>query len=325
MIVVLDAEVFAKTSTADLMVFRWLGATGRHRIVLLDEKAPAYTAWLATLDAEIRDEWERVVGLGFRQQAQEPSFHEIQVIATGESSWSATPPSLTVGDTIDLLQRPYRVLVENGFSDRAFLFSMCDRATREFLEQRREREWIEVEHCGGLGDMEKRTKEVRKTVSARRRCSVLFDGDGLRPGRPSPESTAIRDLCYPDIHHHQLERRAIENYLPRAALERWCKQAHGKARLEREAQVKALFALGDEQRAHYNMKEGFDKDAPNAHKAGALWDAVKGDTRRVLDQGLDKNIAKLYRDGYVRSEELERAPAVTRVQEFAREIVERIR
>lgn len=113
--------------------------------------------------------------------------------------------------------------------------------------------------------------------------------------------------------------------MPRAALERWCKLAQGRARIERVAQVEALFALREEQRAHYNMKEGFAKDAPNAHRAGALWDGVQGETRRLLDEGLDKHIADLYRDGYVRFEELERSAPVTAVQEFAREVVERIR
>lgn len=104
MIVVLDTEVFVKTSTADLMVFRWLGATGRHRVVVVDEKAPAYTAWLAALSEETRDEWERVVGFGLRENATKPSFYEVQVVATGESRWSATPPSLTVEDAIDVLR-----------------------------------------------------------------------------------------------------------------------------------------------------------------------------------------------------------------------------
>lgn len=325
MIVVLDAEVFAKASTADLMVFRWLGATGRHRVVVLDTRAPVYATWLATLDEATREEWARVIGDGFRQNAQEPSFYEIDVVAAAESRWSVSPPALTVADAIDLLQRPYRILVENGFSDRAFLFSMCDRATRSFFEQRRAREWLEVEHCGGLGDMEKRAKEVRKDVPHRMRSSVLFDGDAMQPGRPSAESRAIRDLCHPDVHHHQLERRAIENYLPRAALDRWCKQVDGKARRDRQAQVEALFALPERRRAHYNMKEGFEKDAPNAHKAGDLWSGFQGEGRRLLEKGLDKHIANLYRDGYVLFEELENAPAITNVQRFAREVMERIR
>src|SRR5262249_53748583 len=154
------------------------------------------------------------------------------------------------------------------------------------------------EHCGGNDHLKKRAQDLRKVPVTRLRCSALFDGDGMQPGVPSPESRAIRDICYPDVHHHQLQRRAIENYLPRAALERWCKQTGGRARRDREAQIDALFALREDQRAHYNMKEGFERDAPNAHKAGNLWDDTAAETRRLLNIGLDKDIAKLYRDGY---------------------------
>ncbi|WP_437793721.1 hypothetical protein [Sorangium sp. So ce693] len=325
MMVLIEAEVFAGTSTADLMVLLWLGATRRHRIVVLDDQAPAYTAWLAGLDEATRGDWERVVGDGLRLNALEPSYHEVWVTAHGQSTWSYPSPTLTFGDAIDLLQRPYRLLVENGITDRAFLLSMCDRATREFLEERISREWIEAEHCGGLGELEKRVKEIRRQVAARMRCSAIFDSDAMQPGEPSPKSRAIRDLCYPDVHHHQLERRAIENYLPRAALDRWCQLAQGRARLDRRAQVEALFALRDDQRAHYNMKEGFEKDLPNAHRAGELFAAISGETRRLLRYGLDVHIANLYRDDYVHFHDLERAAVVARVQKFAREIVERIR
>ncbi len=71
------------------------------------------------------------------------------------------------------------------------------------------------------------------------------------------------------------------------------------------------------------MKEGFEKDAPNAHKAGALWNGIAGETRRLLNTGLDQDIAALYRDGDVLFDELERAGATSRVHDFASEIVER--
>jgi hypothetical protein len=325
MMVLLDAELFVGTSTADLMVLLWLGATQRHRIVVRDDQATAYTAWLAGLDEATRADWERVVGDGLRQSELEPSYHEVWVTARGESTWSYPHPILTFGDAIDFLQRPYRLLLENGLTDRAFLLSMCDRATREFLEERISREWVEAEHCGGLGELEKRVKKVRGHVATRMRSSAMFDSDAMRPGAPSPKSEVVRNLCYPDVHHHQLERRAIENYLPRAALERWCQLAQGRTRDKRKAQVEALFALRDDQRAHYNMKEGFEKDLPNVHRAGELFAVISGETRRLLHHGLDVHIANLYRDGHVHFHELERAAVVAHVQQFAREIVERIR
>ncbi|WP_437568314.1 hypothetical protein [Sorangium sp. So ce542] len=325
MMVLLEAEVFAETSTADLMVLLWLGATRRHRIVVLDDQAPAYTSWLEGLDELTRADWERVVGDGLRQSALEPSYHEVWITARGQSNWCYPNPTLTFDDAVDFLQRPYRILVENGFADRAFLLCMCDRATREFLEDRLSREWLEAEHCGGLGDLEKRAKEVRRHVATRMRCSAMFDSDAMRPGVPSSMSEAIRNICYPDMHFHQLERRTIENYLPRSALDRWCQSTQGRARLDRKAQVEALFALRDEQRAHYNMKEGFGKDLPNVHRAGDLFADIPDETRRLLHDGLDKHIANLYRDGYVHYHELERTVAVAKIQQFAREIVERIR
>ncbi len=42
--VVLGPEVFAEIPTADLIVMLWLGL--RHRVVVLDDLAPAYLTWL---------------------------------------------------------------------------------------------------------------------------------------------------------------------------------------------------------------------------------------------------------------------------------------
>lgn len=325
MIALLEPEIFASSAAADLMVLLWLGATMRHRIVVADDRDTAYTGWLAALDPATRAEWERVVGDGLGQHAKEPSQYEVWVAARGPSTWAAPMPTLTVADAVEFLQRPYRILVENGFSDRAFLLSFSDPRTRAFLEERIAREWVEVEHCGGNDHLEKRAKEIRKQPSARMRCSALFDGDGMQPNQPSAKSASIQAICYPDVHHHQLERRAIENYLPRAALERWARRAQGRARIHREAQVDALFALQDGQRAHYNMKGGFKKDEPNAHRAGTLFSGVSDESRRLLYEGLGEDIAGLYRDGDVRFHELEPAGAVDHVQAFAREIVARIR
>ena len=36
------------------------------------------------------------------------------------------------------------------------------------------------------------------------------------------------DEGYPEIHHHMLDRRSIENYLPRRALERWARLSDGR-------------------------------------------------------------------------------------------------
>lgn len=83
MIVLLEAEVFVEAAPTELLVLLWLGATGRHRIAVLDETAPAYIAWLAQQDEVTRGDWQRVVGESVLQHVREPSYHEVLIAARG--------------------------------------------------------------------------------------------------------------------------------------------------------------------------------------------------------------------------------------------------
>lgn len=323
--VILRPDVFASPRTPELMVFLWLGASLRHRVVIEDEGDAGYLAWLGTLDPITRQDWERTTKDGLEQGEVSPSRYDVHVTGQGTSRWSGDSPTLTVAAALDFLQRPYRVLVENGYSDAAFLVCVCDPETRSFIEERIDREWLEMEHCGGNTHMEKRVKSARRSPSTRMRCSAVFDGDALRPGKPSPQSETLRNLCVPDLHHHQLQRRAIENYIPRAALEKWCKKAQGGARENRRRRVEAYLAMTGPQQAHYNMKEGFSGDEKNTQKAGDLYAKLPAEARSLLDEGFGKDIASLYLDKYVHHADLERTSSVAAVQAFAREIVERVR
>jgi hypothetical protein len=133
--VTLWPDVFAAPRTSELLVFLWLGASMRHRIVIADETDAAYLTWLRGLDQSTRDDWERTVKDGLVNGELSPSYHDVQVTACGPSVWTEPSPTLTLVDAIDFLQRPYRVLVENGYSDGAFLLCVSDRETRELLEE----------------------------------------------------------------------------------------------------------------------------------------------------------------------------------------------
>jgi hypothetical protein len=333
--VILEPGIFPALSLREALPLLWLGATGRHRILIGDPTSAAYLAWLASIDAQLRAEWTDAVARGFSLDGKEPSHHEVRVARRDDSVWSQPTPSLTIRDAIDLLQRPYRVLVESGFSDRAFLFCCYTPRERAWLKERIEREWVEIEHCGGILDLQKRAKILSKKRHMSMRCSALFDSDALRPGEPSAHSRNTKAACEPEIHHHQLERRAIENYLPRQALDIWIKLVYEPQRSARAASVEALFALREAgQRAHFNMKEGFGGDARRAHEVGNLYDVgLSVKARDALREGFGNDVATLYQEyehdcssglahdvGTIR----DRA-AVTSVQAFAREIVERIR
>lgn len=255
------------------------------------------------------------------EDAIHPSFHEVRVDDCAQSSWATR--TLTIQDALDLVGRPYRILVENGFSDRSFLLSLCARRDREWLEQRISAEWVEIEHCGGKDHLRKLVPEIKQEPSRHLRVSAIFDGDALRPGRPGNQR--LSNTCYPEIHHHMLRRRAIENYLPRRSLERWASLSDGRQEERRRRKVRALFeGMGHDQRAHYNVKAGFAGDARRHDRAPDLYQDISAETRQALEDGFGEDIAALYDDPRLRHEDFD-AAAKDELRPFVDELLARIR
>ena len=120
---------------------------------------------------------------------------------------------------------------------------------------------------------------------------VAHDSDALRPGVPSEQAEAIRELCNTlRLPHYMLERRAIENYLPLPSLEAWARRNPAK----RLAKYRAYSRMNDGQRCHYNLKGGFQDDVPRAEAAGSLYEEVSKASKRSLNSGFGKRIAELY-------------------------------
>ncbi|WP_437894431.1 hypothetical protein [Sorangium sp. So ce124] len=233
-----------------------------------DDRDPVYTDWLGSFAPEFTLEWTQMLGSSLTEDALSPSYHEIRIEDRSHSSWVAN--TLSIGEALDLMSRLYRILVENGFSDRNFLLSLCSKNDREWLEKRVGQEWVEIEHCGGKQHLYKRVLQSKTLPSRCTRTSALFDGDGVRPN--APENQRISDVCYPDVHHHMLRRRSIENYLPRKVLERWAKLSDGLQKEIRTAKVRALFEeLGRDQRSHYNFKHGLAGDSRRHDRADDLY------------------------------------------------------
>lgn len=258
--VTLASDLFEPEAPTELSIFLWLSLNDRHRVFVDDPDSSPFKCFLAQLAPKQREEWEKVLEFSLELDGREPSVHEIHVVRFEDSRWSSDPPRLTTDDALVLLLAPYRILVEDGISDWAFLLSFCSEPQRSYLQKRAEKEWLEVEHGGGLEHMNPRVKSIRQHHSKVLRCSVLFDSDAICPGKPSKQSQKLEELCGFELHHHQLERRYIESYLPIAALERWSRNTSGNQREKRRTLLEAFKRLRPEQRHHFNMKEGLDGD-----------------------------------------------------------------
>lgn len=170
-------------------------------------------------------------------------------------SWKAAPPeTLAPDDARRALEKPVYVVVENGESDRAFLDAMIRAFARSDLRQAIDEGWVEIVSAGGGGEIPKRVRDlVARAGKGPRRILILSDSDRMTPGEPTNTIEKIKACA--DEHEVDvaiLHKREIENYLPVNAFQRVSRK-HNSV-------YDAFCNLTQEQRDHYDMKNGFPKD-----------------------------------------------------------------
>jgi len=265
----------AAVDPLDLVAILGLCDARRH-ILKLHPKGRAHaTAWIeAHTGGGLR---ARLLDVLRANQSRAPNTTQgnarITVVAD-TTDW--TRARLTPPLAARLLRRPLKLLVENSRNDRAFLLQLAEPSSRRELQKALEAGWIEFEMGGGLQEIHHRLRSLTAEVGATpdhamielARLWVMFDRDAHPedPTRESERSRQVREqaarLTTPwPLAAHQLERRAIENYVPpRVIREWWCARAPNNAsRLDRERRAEAFLAangLSDDARRSYNMKKG---------------------------------------------------------------------
>lgn len=134
------------------------------------------------------------------------------------------------------------------------------------------------------------------------RLVLVFDHDGFTPSEPAKPSRDLRDLCDAEkVHHHPLERRSIENYIPVKALRRRVDRLPQERREAFEQRVEALGALAKirpDIRNHYNMKDGLCGDMRET--LPAPFNAIPDELLAPLASGFGDKIAPLvYNDAQI--------------------------
>lgn len=326
---VLHPTLFASPASGalDLLTLFRHGLTGRHRIDA-DRGHPDVVAWLLRQDAQTREECELVLDDCAAREAREPARVIVHVEVRDRSQW--IPPRLVLSDAVRLLDRQFVVLLEDSITDRAFLLCVASKEERKHLERLERREHLRFDQGGGLGSMKRRVvqDQRRDATTASHTTWLLFDSDALRPREPSQDSERLRAECLAaSVPCHQLQRRSIESYLPLPALRTWADRGGAQAADARRA-VRAFVRLTEDQRAHFNMKTGFEGDAKRRDvTAGDLYQGLADDARRHLAHGFGENIAELFKDREVVQEPDLRTDhtAWHELRSALRELIERTR
>lgn len=261
--------------------------------------APELKLWTDTLTPAQRDEIELILDASVERQLRDPPTSVVRVADVEEAEWEGVVPRLSLRGAVALLRKPLRVLIE-GVHDAAFLHATVPHFYRARFEDWSKREMLKLEHRGGLQNLGHALEQECEVRERRLRLFVMFDSDARQRGEPHSESRKVARFCKRKaLAHHQLQRRAIDNYIPEPALERWLKQKHSR---EFDGKwlprLQAFRLLTDEQRHHYNMKKGLRGDREGAGLADIFDNLVstKPDQAAHLEEGFSPAVAESFQE-----------------------------
>jgi len=318
MIVVLDDQLFSPDHAKDVALLRIIeeGARGRFTVrtrpaFRRDEKRPA-NEWIARQSDNAAETARHGLARGLRRQSHQwpPGRREPEVVleVREQPSWPTsfddTEARLPLDDgAIALLQHSLRLLLENGRSDWGFLNKTMPMSWRKRWRWLVKQRWIEAEHAGGITEMRQiLDQEIAGDAVRRLRTWALFDSDAAAHGQPSAESQKTKGACERHgVPFHQLERRMIENYVSRPAMEQWAHKvrsamlaADNKDKTRERARklgesVSNHWELPPEQRHHRSLKslEGSVKAAGFSGVADIWREDDNSSTGAPFDDGWD--------------------------------------
>lgn len=255
----------------------------------LDQKSVPVNDWLNQLDKRRRADWMTATDWAARDAAV---FRLRPIVAAKTSDSSRN--QLKLIDAIRLVDRPKKIWVENDRNDRRFWLSMMPTDQRDMFLDFEKRGIFEFSSRGGLDELRASLNEqVRRGAASGLDSWVLFDSDGEVPGQRSTSAAAMVRFCEASgLSYHCLNRRAIENYIPRAALWYWVHSAAGERRNQRRKLIKAYQDMSSDQQQHYHMKSGWPQ-TPST-QSQLLYAGMPPKAREVLKDGIANDIASLY-------------------------------
>jgi hypothetical protein len=258
---VIEDSVFASGATLEVAQLLAASQSSRFRVIPEDENGTGYVGWLGQQPPKIAADYEACIDISYDSESREPSQIAVRVSAQTPTTWSQGAVVVSPQEAVQLIRKPYSILVENGVNDRAFLLAVATPTQRERLLELEDDGSLLFQNGGGLGTMMQVLRaELARDQDLHLRKYVVFDSDALQPGQPSQQSEDLAKVCATNVPYHQLQRRAMENYLPKQALSAWAHHRNRRRQLSRL--FRTFCSLSAAQRHHFNMKHGFSRETP---------------------------------------------------------------
>jgi len=190
----------------------------------------------------------------------------------------------------DILSRKAIIILENEFSDAAFIEAVLKSQDKEHLIDVRDISW-EIKGAGGCGEIPKHIISESKKMKSLKRIIVVHDSDRMFP------TSTINDIQQKIIDTANahgvtcctLEKREIENYIPDKLI-----SSVDDARKNIVSHFKSLTV---NQKDHYDYKYGFKKKGGYKKRDdtafNGLYDDLSDEVYDSIKNGFGKDIAEL--------------------------------
>ncbi|NRR29029.1 hypothetical protein HSX11_02420 [Oxalobacteraceae bacterium] len=306
--VITDAIVRAAVVGPEVLKLHDLVAFSKqkNRHFLLFESVESLDLIVNTYSENIRPIYRELLEQSVRGALTFPSGRTtIKVDVVENSDWSLPIPTVTLDDSLKVLNEKLAILLENSTHDWHFLLGIMSPMDRKLIKDYVALGWAEPMHGGG--DTLGKLLDDRIDVPwASFRTFVLFDSDRLHPNEFHVDWTTARHNRRPaschayewekktkqhiPLRYWMLQRRYIESYMPKNELK------IGKEKKATDDAVDAFFAMSQAERWYYNMKEGFAKDAKrdDSERSQDLYNNVLEAQRVILNDGFGNTLARHY-------------------------------
>ncbi len=248
--------------------------------------------WLDSQARNIQVEWNLIFEEFFRMSSVRKMGVVVRLCPDVKvNDFTGSSCAIRLDSILEFLHKPKKIILENSDGDRKFLLSISNRNLRDKLVKLHAQGSLSFEHCGGIdGVATKLTNDFGPELGSAVKCWVLIDSDSFEPGVVSEAAQRVIDICdATGINYLCLKRRAIENYIPNGALQRFADANGDKAK----DTFLALSSLDTIQRNHYHMADGF---ANKTCKDSGLYDALDDKIGKPLRKGFGSNIKHVYPD-----------------------------
>jgi len=289
MLCILEKELFKDSNESLLMLILYLGANNR-AFIQFDDDDLDVKEWQRNNNQSAWDEVHRCWlsdATRFRQENKVIVRESLEV-----SNWNNDIcPIITLLDASNLILKNFEIWLENERNDGSFIRCVLSQEVRGLFDIMVNCGHLRLNGLGGIGEMKAVLRQSFQSFGFRNKIFLICDSDAASPDERDDNAEEIVNICQNNkIHHHCLNRRAIENYVPINYLaEQMPPQELLHSTLGKKYQ--AFMNFNTHQQHFFHMKTGFKNPSCSG---SSLYAPLDNEVKEILGDGFGSKLADVF-------------------------------